>query len=100
MSVWRQMVLLYLVENLQTTVFWAWNSQMEGLRALSLFMLCLMSLLHHRMIEGEMSVWTQMVLLYMAENLQKTVFWAQNSQMEGFVSCKIIYAVSCVIASS
>ena len=47
-----------------------------------------------------MSVWSQMALLYMVENLQKTVFWARNSQMEGFVSFKFIYAVSCSIASS
>ena len=32
-----------------------------------------------------MSVWRQIALLYMVENLQKTVFWARNSQMEGFV---------------
>ena len=63
-------------------------------------MLCLVSLLRHRMVEGQMSVWSQMALLYMVENLQKTVFWAWNSQMEGFVSFKIIYAVSCAIASS
>ena len=63
-------------------------------------MLCLVSLLHHRMVEGQMSVWRQMVLLYMVENLQKTVFWARNSQIEGFVSFKFIYAVSCVIALS
>ena len=47
-----------------------------------------------------MSVWRQMALLYMVEYLQKTVFWALNSQMEGFVSFKFIYAMSCVIASS
>ena len=41
-----------------------------------------------------------MALLYMVEYLQKTVFWARNSQMEGFVNFKIIYAVSCAIASS
>ena len=63
-------------------------------------MLCLVSLLRHRKVEGQMSVWRQMVLLYMVENLQKTVFWAWNSQMEGFVSFKFIYAVSCAIASS
>ena len=63
-------------------------------------MLYLVSLLHHRLVEGQMSVWRQMVLLYLVENLQKTVFWALNSQMEGFVSFKFIYAVSCVIASS
>ena len=63
-------------------------------------MLCLVPLLHHRMVEGQMSVWSQMALLYLVENLQKTVFWALNSQMEGFVSFKFIYAVSCVIASS
>ena len=34
------------------------------------------------------------------ENLQKTVFWARNFRIEGFVSFKFIYAVSCVIASS
>ena len=48
-------------------------------------MLCLVSLLHHRMVESQMSVWRQMALLYLVENLQKTVFWARNSQMEGFV---------------
>ena len=63
-------------------------------------MLCLVPLLHHRMVEGQMSVWRQMVLSYMVEYLQYTVFWARNSQMEGFVSFKIIYAVSCSIASS
>ena len=63
-------------------------------------MLCLVSLLHRRKVEGQMSVWRQMVLLYLVEYLQKTVFWARNSQMEGFVSFKFIYAVSCVIASS
>ena len=63
-------------------------------------MLCLMSLLHHRLVEGQMSVLRQMVLLYMVEYLQKTVFLALNSQMEGFVSFKFIYAMSCVIASS
>ena len=63
-------------------------------------MLCLVPLLHHRMVEGQMSVLGQMVLLYMVEYWQKTVFWARNSQMEGFVSLKLIYAVSCVIASS
>ena len=47
-----------------------------------------------------MSVWRQMVLLHLVEYLHKTVFWARNSQMEGFVSCKFIYVVSCVIASS
>ena len=41
-----------------------------------------------------------MVLLHLVEYLQKTVFWARNSQMEGFVSFKFIYAMSCVIASS
>ena len=30
MSVWRQTALLYLVEYLQMTVFWARNSKMEG----------------------------------------------------------------------
>ena len=63
-------------------------------------MLCLVSLLHHRMVEGQMLVWRQMVLLHLVEYLQKTVFWAWDSQMEGFVSFKFIYAVSCVIASS
>ena len=63
-------------------------------------MLCFVSLLHHRLVESQMSVWRQMVLLYLVEYLQKTVFWARNSQMEGFVSCKFIYAVPCVIASS
>ena len=62
-------------------------------------MLCLVPLLHHRMVEGKMPVWRQMALLYLVENLQKTVFWARNSQMEGFVSFKFIYAMSCVIAS-
>ena len=57
-------------------------------------------LLHHRMIEGQMPVWIQMTLLLLVENPQKTVFWARNSQMEGFVSFKFIYAMSCVIASS
>ena len=47
-----------------------------------------------------MPVWRQMALLYMVVYLKKTVFWAQNSQMEGFVSFKFIYVVSCVIASS
>ena len=47
-----------------------------------------------------MSVWRQMALLYLVKNLQKTVFWERNSQMEDFVSLKFIYAVSCVIASS
>ena len=61
-------------------------------------MLCLVPLLHHRMVEGQMSVWSQMVLLYMVEYWQKTVFWALNSQTEGFVSFKFIYAVSCAIA--
>ena len=46
-------------------------------------MLCLVSLLHHRMVESQMSVWRQMVLLYMVEYLHKTVFWARNSQMGG-----------------
>ena len=63
-------------------------------------MLCLMSLLHHRLVEGQMSVWRQMVLLHLVEYVQKTVFWALNSQMEDFVSFKFIYAVACVIASS
>ena len=45
-------------------------------------MLCLVSLLHHKMVEGQMSVWRQMALLYMVEYLQKTVFWALNSQTE------------------
>ena len=63
-------------------------------------MLCLVSLLHRRMVEGQMSVWCQMVLLHMVEYLQRTVIWAPNSQIEGFVSFKFIYAVSCVIASS
>ena len=71
-----------------------------SLLALSVFMLCRVPLLHHRLVEGQMPVWRQMVLLYMVENLQKTVFWSRNSQMEGFVSLKFIYAVSCVIASS
>ena len=63
-------------------------------------MLCLMSLLHRRMVEGQIPVWRQMFLLLQVEYLQRTVFWARNSQMEGFVSFKFIYAVSCVIASS
>ena len=63
-------------------------------------MLCLVSLLYHSVVEGQMPVWSQMALLYLVEYLQKTVFWAQNSQMMGFVSFKFIYAVSCVIASS
>ena len=63
-------------------------------------MLCLVSLLHHRMVEGQMSVWSQMVLLHMVEYLHKTVFWSLNSQMGGFVTFEFIYAVSCVIASS
>ena len=63
-------------------------------------MLCLVPLLHHMMVEGQMPVWSQMVLLHMVEYLQKTVFWARNSQMGGFVSFKFIYAVSCAIASS
>ena len=46
-------------------------------------MLCLVSLLHHRLVEGQMSVWRQMVLLHLAENIEKTVFWARNSKMEG-----------------
>ena len=62
-------------------------------------MLYLVSLLHYRMVEGQMPVWRQMVLSLLVEYLQKTVFWARNSQMEGFVSCKFIYAMSCVIAS-
>ena len=57
-------------------------------------------LLHHRMIEGQMLVWIQMTLLLLVECLQRTVFCAQNSQMEDFVSFKFIYAVFCVIASS
>ena len=63
-------------------------------------MLCLEPLLHYRMVEGQMSMWRQKVLLHLVEYLQKTVFWAQNTQMEGFVSFKFIYAMSCVIASS
>ena len=63
-------------------------------------MMCLVSLLHHRMVEGQMSVWRQITLLPLAENLQRTVFWARNSQMEDFVSFKFIYVVSCLIASS
>ena len=62
-------------------------------------MLCLVPLLHYRLVEGQMSVWSQMVLLYMVEYLQKTVFWAGNSQMEGFVSCKFTNALSYAIAS-
>ena len=46
-------------------------------------MLCLVSLLHHRLVESQMSVWRQMALLHLVEYLQKTVFWAPNSQMEG-----------------
>ena len=63
-------------------------------------MLCLVSLLHHRLVESQMSVWRQMLLLLLVEYLHKTVFWALKSQMVGFVSFKFIYAVSCVIASS
>ena len=63
-------------------------------------MLCLVPLLHHRMVEGQMSVWSQMALLYMVVYLQRAVFWTQNSQMEGFASFKFIYVVSCAIASS
>ena len=63
-------------------------------------MLCLVPLLHHRLVEGQMSVWSQVAILYLVEYLQKTVFWARNSQMESIVSFKFIYAVSCVIASS
>ena len=63
-------------------------------------MLCLVSLLHHRMVENQMSVGCTMTLLLLVENLQKTVFWARNSQMAGFVSFKVIYAVSSAIASS
>ena len=63
-------------------------------------MLYLVSLLHHSVVEGQITVLRQMVLLHLVEYLKKTVFWAQNSQMEGFVSFKFIYAVSCVIASS
>ena len=63
-------------------------------------MLCLVPLLHHRLVEGQMSVWSQMVLLLLVEYLQKTVFSARNSQMEGFVSFKFNYAMSCAIASS
>ena len=48
-------------------------------------MLCLVPLLNHRMVESQMSVWSQMALILLVEYLQKTVFWAQNSQMEGFV---------------
>ena len=62
-------------------------------------MLCLVSLLHHSVVEGQMPVWRQIALYHLVENLQKTVFWALNSQMEGFVSFKFIYVVSCVIAS-
>ena len=61
-------------------------------------MLCLVSLLHHRMVVIQMPVWIQMTLLLLVEYLQRTVFWARNSQMEGFVSIKFIYAVSCAIA--
>ena len=63
-------------------------------------MLCFVSLLHHRMVESQMSVWCQMVLLLLVEYLQRAVFWTQNSQMGGFASFKFIYAVSYVIASS
>ena len=63
-------------------------------------MLCLVPLLYYRMVEGQISVWRQMVLLHLVEYLQKTVFLAPNSEMGGFVSFKFIYAVSCVIASS
>ena len=62
-------------------------------------MLCLVSLLHHRLVDIQMPVWRQMVLLLLVEYLQKTVFLARNSQMEGFMRFKFIYAVSCIIAS-
>ena len=62
-------------------------------------MLCLVPLLHHRMVEGQMSVWRQIALLHVVEYLQKTVFWAGYSQIEAFASFKFIYAESCVIAS-
>ena len=100
MSVWRLMVLLLLVEYLQKTVFLARNSQTEGFASFKFIKLCIVPLIHHRMVVGQMLVWSQMVLLHMVEYLQKTVFWARHSQMEGFVSCKFIYAVPCVIASS
>ena len=63
-------------------------------------MLCLVPLLHNKWVEGQMQVPRQMALLLLVEHLRKTVLWAQNPQMEGFVSFKFIYAVSCVIASS
>ena len=59
-------------------------------------MLCLVPLLHHRMVERQMSVWRQMVLLHVVEYLQKTVFWARNSQMEGFASFKFIFMLCLV----
>ena len=63
-------------------------------------MLCLVPLLHYRLVEDQMSVWRQIALLYLVENLQKTALRARNSQMEGLTSFMFIYAVSCVIASS
>ena len=51
-----------------------WTYAGESGTTLSLFMLCLVSLLHHRMVEGQMSVWSQMALLHVVEYLQKTVF--------------------------
>ena len=66
-SMWRQMTLLHLVEYVQKTVFWARNSQTEGFVIFKFIMLCLVPLLHHRMVEGQMSVWSQMVLLHLVE---------------------------------
>ena len=63
-------------------------------------MLCLVSLLHDRMVEGQIPVLRQMALLLLVEYWQRAVFWAPNSQMEGFVGFNFIYDVSCVIASS
>ena len=45
--------------------------------------LCLVLLLHHRWVGGRMPMWKQRILLHPAENLQKTVFRALNSPMEG-----------------
>ena len=59
-------------------------------------MLCLVSLLHNSVVEGQMSVWGQMVLLHLVENLQKTVFWTHNYQMEGFASFKFIFMLCLV----
>ena len=79
MPVWIHMALLYRFENLQKTVFWVRNSQMEDFVSFKFVMQYLVSFLHHRLVESQMSVWRQMVPLYLVENLQKTVFWARNS---------------------